>query len=78
MLENNIKEVTGLDRKAGGSVLSDLPLFTIYGSPNALGFAIGNPFELPGGAHQKDEYVTCEELVNLALIISIMLLLQLF
>ena len=74
LLEKNIKEVAGLERKAGGSCLSDLPLFTIYGSPNALGFNIGSPYELPGGAHQKDEYVLCEELVHLAKIIGAIIL----
>ncbi len=44
-----------------GSCLTDLSLFLKYGSPHSFNFGILKDFALPGGAHQPNEYVDCQE-----------------
>ena len=60
------KEATGRELKVCGSCLSDLSVILKYGSPQAYGFGIGRPFDEYGGAHQPDEYIECDELVEYA------------
>ena len=47
-----------------GSCLSDLSIIAKRGSSNAFGFGCGRDFVLPGGAHQPDEYIECDKLVE--------------
>lgn len=60
------KETTGRELKVCGSCLSDLSFILKYGSAQAFGFGIGRPFDEYGGAHQPDEYIGCDELVEYA------------
>ena len=53
-----------------GACLSDLPMFILYGSPRAISFGIGGDFHRSGGAHQTNEYVECDKLVEFAKIIG--------
>ena len=47
-----------------GSCLSDLSVISKYGSSQAYGFGMGRDFSLPGGAHQPDEFIECEKLLE--------------
>ena len=60
------REATGEDLQVCGSCLSDLSVILKYGSKEAFGFGCGRDFSMPGGAHQSNEYIECEALVNYA------------
>ena len=58
------KEATGEDVLVCGSCLSDLSVILKYGNNSAYGFGAGIDFSEPGGAHQPDEYISCDRLVS--------------
>lgn len=58
------REATGNEPIVCGSCLSDLSVISKYGSSEAYGFGAGRDFSLVGGAHQPNEYIECESLVN--------------
>lgn len=60
------KQATGEEIPVCGSCLSDLSVILKYGSKNAFAFGAGRDFSLEGGAHQKNEFIECDELVKLA------------
>ena len=60
------KEATGRDLIVCGSCLSDLSVISKYGSSRAYGFGAGIDFSNPGGAHQPNEYIGCDMLVDYA------------
>ncbi len=62
--------VSGRELKPCASCLSDLSVILKYGSKEAFGFGIGRDFDAYGGAHQPDEYIECEKLVEYAKIIA--------
>ena len=64
------KAATGRELHVCGSCLSDLSVILKYGSPEAFGFGIGRDFGAYGGAHQPDEYMECDTLVEYAKIIA--------
>lgn len=64
------KEATGREVKACGSCLSDLSVILKYGSNQAYGFGIGRDFNDYGGAHQPDEFIECDRLLEYAKIIA--------
>lgn len=53
-----------------GSCLSDLSVISKYGSSEAYGFGMGRDFSVPGGAHQPDEYIECEKLLEYTKVIG--------
>ena len=57
-------EATGNELLVCGSCLSDLSVISKYGSSLAFGFGAGRDFSLEGGAHQPNEYINCDNLVN--------------
>lgn len=63
-------KVSGRELKPCASCLSDLSVILKYGSKEAFGFGIGRDFNAYGGAHQPDEYIECESLVEYAKIIA--------
>lgn len=63
-------EASGRKLKVCGSCLSDLSVILKYGSPEAYGFGIGRPFDDYGGAHQPDEHISCDDLVEYAKIMA--------
>lgn len=63
-------EATGRKLTPCGSCLSDLSVILKYGSPQAYGFGIGRDFSVYGGAHQPDEFIECDNLVEYAKIIA--------
>lgn len=67
-------EVSGRQIIPCASCLSDLSVIIKYGSPNAFGFGIGRDFSEYGGAHQADEFVECDKLLEYAKIIALYVL----
>ena len=63
-------EATGRSLQPCGSCLSDLSVILKYGNPQAYSFGIGRDFDEYGGAHQPDEFIECDALVEYAKIIS--------
>ncbi len=63
MLEAS-KEATGRDILVCGSCLSDLSVISKFGSSRAFAFGAGRDFSLPGGAHQPNEFIECDKLVE--------------
>jgi len=74
LLHDAIKEITGEDKKPVGMCLCDYPMFTTYGSPTAITIGCGRLFSMEGGAHQYDEYIECDKLVEFTKIIALFLL----
>lgn len=58
------EEAAGRKVKECGSCLTDLSVIIPYGSSRSFNFGILRDFALPGGAHQPNEYVECEEFLN--------------
>ncbi len=53
-----------------GACLSDLSVILHYGSPEAISFGIGRDFDAIGGAHQPNEFVECDALVEFTKIVA--------
>lgn len=53
-----------------GSCLSDLSVISKYGSREAYGYGMGRDFSVEGGAHQPDEFIECEKLVEYTKVIG--------
>ena len=53
-----------------GSCLSDLSVISKYGSKEAFGYGMGRDFSVQGGAHQPDEYIECDKLVEYTKVIG--------
>lgn len=58
------KEAAGKDLLVCGSCLSDLSVISKYGSSRAYGFGAGRTFSIEGGAHQPNEFIECDKLVD--------------
>lgn len=58
------KEATGKEPIVCGSCLSDLSIISKYGSNRAYGFGAGRDFSKEGGAHQPNEYIECNKLLE--------------
>jgi len=63
-LKKSSIEASGRELRTCGACMSDLSLFIKHGSPKAFSFGIGRGFAEPGGAHQNDEFVECDKLVE--------------
>lgn len=72
------KEATGEQTLVCGSCLSDLSILLKYGSANTFAYGCGRDFSEPGGPHQPNEFITCDDLVNFAKRIAAYLLKTLF
>ena len=73
-LQSAAKDVLGRDLVVLGAVLSDLSLILKYGSSKTVGFGIGRDFDVYGGAHQRDEFIDCSDLLALSKTIGAFLL----
>lgn len=60
------REATGQEILVCGSCLSDLSVISKYGSSQAYAFGAGRDFSTAGGAHQPNEYIECDKLVEYA------------
>lgn len=58
------QEATGKAPIVCGSCLSDLSVISKYGSNRAYGFGCGRDFSKKGGAHQPNEFIECDKLVE--------------
>jgi acetylornithine deacetylase/succinyl-diaminopimelate desuccinylase-like protein len=61
---------TGREVKPVGACLSDLSVILHYGSPEAISFGIGRDFNAIGGAHQPNEFIECEALLEFTRILA--------
>ena len=57
-------EAIGKRPEVCGSCLSDLSVIGKYGSAQAFAYGGGRDFSLPGGAHQPNEFIECEKLLE--------------
>ncbi len=64
------KLTSGREMKTCGMCQSDLSIFLKYGSPRAFCFGVGRKFFEYGGAHQADEHVLCDELLEMNKILA--------
>ncbi|MBR3934606.1 MAG: M20 family metallopeptidase [Clostridia bacterium] len=71
------KEATGKDLIVCGSCLSDLSVISKYGSSAAFGFGCGRDFSKNGGAHQPNEFIECDALLEYAKTIAAYIIKQL-
>ena len=69
MLEAS-RDVRGIEPIVCGSCLSDLSVISKYGSNRAFAFGAGRDFSQKGGAHQPNEYIECDKLVEYTKIIA--------
>ena len=58
------KEAIGKEPIVCGSCLSDQSVISKYGSKRAFGFGAGRDFSKEGGAHQQNEYIECDKLLE--------------
>ncbi len=58
------KEAIGKEPIVCGSCLSDLSVISKYGSKRTFGFGAGRDFSKEGGAHQPNEYIECDKLLE--------------
>lgn len=63
-LQRAAREAVGAEIPVVGSCLSDLSVILKYGSSSAFGFGAGREFDAPGGAHQRNEFIECDSLLN--------------
>ncbi len=59
-------QATGEKPKVCGSCLSDLSVISKYGNSSAFAIGAGRDFSEVGGAHQPNEFIECDKLINFA------------
>lgn len=64
LMQESVKEVTGKEVNICGSCLSDLSVISKYGNSRAFAFGQGRGFEKEGGAHQPNEFIECDKVVE--------------
>ncbi len=64
LMAQSVKEIGGKEPAVCGSCLSDLSVISKYGTSKAFGFGAGRPFTKKGGAHQPNEFIECDKLVE--------------
>lgn len=64
LVKTAAEDAVGRSVPINGASMSDLSLFLKHGSPKSLNFGILRDFKLYGGAHQADEFVDQQELLN--------------
>jgi acetylornithine deacetylase len=70
LLKDSAMRAAGIDPRVCGSCQSDLSVFLANTKGTAFSFGIGRGFGEYGGAHQPDEYIECEKLLNFAKILA--------
>ena len=63
-------EAIGKEPVVCGSCLSDLSVIAKYGNSSAYAFGAGRDFSKEGGAHQPNEFIECDKLVEFAKVIG--------
>lgn len=64
------RQVTGREIDVCGGGLGDQSVIAKYGCPSALSIGCIRNFEQEGGAHQPNEYIECDKMVEFAKIIA--------
>ncbi|MCQ2400990.1 MAG: M20/M25/M40 family metallo-hydrolase [Lachnospiraceae bacterium] len=70
LLKKAYREVTGREQEDVGSCLSDLTIYMHNCTKNSVCFGVGGGFGEYGGAHQPDEHIGCDELLEFAKILA--------
>ena len=65
-----VKQVTGRELTPCGGGLSDHSVMAKYGTPQTLSIGCGRNFEQAGGAHQPNEFIECDKLVEFTKIMA--------
>lgn len=65
-----VKQVTGRELSPCGGGLGDHSVIAKYGTPQTLSIGCGRNFEQEGGAHQPNEYIECDKLVEFTKIMA--------
>lgn len=73
-LQKAARETSGRELQVCGSCLSDTALLVKYNPGDVFAFGVGREFSVEGGAHQPDEFVECEALVELTKILGAFIL----
>jgi len=68
------KEATGIEPVVCGSCLSDLSVISKYGSSRVFAYGAGRDFSEEGGAHQPNEFIECDKLLEFAKSIAVYIL----
>ncbi len=63
---DSMQEAIGKRPNVCGSCLSDLSVIGKFGGKCAFAYGAGKDFSLPGGPHQPNEFISCDELVEFA------------
>ena len=61
LIKKCTKEIIARPVKVCGACLSDLSIFLAFGCAISFSFGVLRDFSLPGGAHQPNEYVECNQ-----------------
>lgn len=69
-LQKAARETSGRELQVCGSCLSDTSLLQMYNPGEVFAFGCGREFSLYGGAHQPDEFVECDALVEITKILG--------
>lgn len=64
LMQEASKEATGKTQLVCGSCLSDLSVISKYGSSRAFAFGAAKEFGEEGGAHQVNEFMECDRLLE--------------
>ena len=64
------RAITGRDIEVSGGGLGDQSVIAKYGCPSTLSIGCGRNFEQAGGAHQPNEFIECDKMVEFAKIIG--------
>lgn len=70
MLIDASKEVTGRELKVCGSCLSDLSAILKYGPRDSFSYGVARDFSEEGGAHQPNEFIELDKLLEFTKIIG--------
>lgn len=74
ILSELIKETTGQYPDTTGTCLSDLSLMLKYGSKNSFNYGLPRGSADGGGAHQPNEHIYCDNLVELTKTIALLIM----
>ena len=64
-------EATGKKPMVCGMCLSDMSVISKYGNSDAFAMGLGRDFSLTGGAHQPNEFVECDKLIEFTKTIAV-------
>ena len=69
-----MNDIKGSYPDIDGSCLSDLSVFMHFGSKNSFNFGMPVGSDDGGGVHQPDEHIYCDDFIDFAKAIALLLL----